>query len=233
MTTQPFKDMVLDLVRQSQSSEEAFWQGMSETERGAIGAWKLWSAKDHIAHRTFWRQDLNKKLTALVQHQEIPSTDEDEEHLNANTYEKQQQRPWSDIHSDSEQSYTELIRLIEQLSEEDLTSTRFTEISGGRPLYIIFLGALYEHEHEHLAQYYVEHHNFPRAIEIRERCVNTLGQTAVPEWVKGWFLYNLASFYAQQNELEKATARLQEALASAPELEERSKSDPDLAALRA
>ena len=50
--------------------------------------------------------------------------------------------------------------------------------------------------------------------------------------MKGWFLYNLACFYAQQNQLEKAAARLQEALAFAPDLKEWLKSDPDLVALR-
>ncbi|GHO48039.1 TPR end-of-group domain-containing protein [Ktedonospora formicarum] len=233
MTTQPFKDIVLDLVRQSQLDEEAFWQGMSEAERNAAGEWTLWSAKDHIAHRTFWRQDLNRKLTALVQQQEIPSTDEDEEHLNESTYKTQSQRPWLDIHADSEHAYAELFRLAEQLSEDDLTSTRFPAISGKNPLYTTFFGALFEHEHEHLAQYYVDHHDLPKAIEVRERCINTILQTGVPEWVKGWFIYNLACFYAQHNELEKAATRLQEAVTATPELEERSKSDPDLAALRA
>jgi hypothetical protein len=57
-------------------------------------------------------------------------------------------------------------------------------------------------------------------------------QAEVPEWVKGWFLYNLACFYAQQNQLEKAAALLQEAVTPAPGLKERSKSNPELVALR-
>lgn len=57
-------------------------------------------------------------------------------------------------------------------------------------------------------------------------------QAEAPVWVKGWFLYNLVCFYAQQNQLEKAAARLQEALALAPDLKEQSQSDPDLVALR-
>lgn len=232
MTTQNFKAIVLDLLRQGRLDEEAFWQGMSETERDAKGTWEHWSAKDQIAHRTFWRQELIRKLTALLEHQDIPSSDEDEEHLNATTYGKQQKRTASEIQANSEQTYAELIALAEQLSEDDLTSTRFPEISGKHPLYITFLGALYEHEQEHLAQYYFDHNDLPKAIEVRERCTSRILQAEVPQWVKGWFLYNLASFYTQQNQLEKAHTFLQEALTSAPELEERSKSDPDLAALR-
>jgi tetratricopeptide (TPR) repeat protein len=232
MTTQDFKAIVLDLLGQGRLDEESFWQGMSETERDAHGTWERWSAKDHIAHRTFWRQELIQKLTALLQHEDIPSSDEDEEYLNATTYGKQQQRSASEIQADSDRTYAELIALTEQLSEDDLTSTRFPGISGKHPLYTALLGALYEHEQEHLAQYYVDHDDLPKAIEVRERCAHRILQAQVPQWVKGSFLYNLASFYTQQNQLEKAHSVLQEALTSAPELEERSKSDPDLAALR-
>ncbi|MGZ3673741.1 MAG: TPR end-of-group domain-containing protein, partial [Ktedonobacterales bacterium] len=98
--------------------------------------------------------------------------------------------------------------------------------------YTAFVGSCYEHDQEHLAQYYTDRHDLPRAIALRERCADRVIQTEIPAWVKGWFLYNLASFYAQQNQLEKAAARLQEALTFAPNLKERSKSDPDLAALR-
>ncbi|MBO0784378.1 MAG: hypothetical protein J2P37_36710, partial [Ktedonobacteraceae bacterium] len=66
MTAQPFKTLVLDLLRQGHLDEEAFLQGLDETERTAIGTPELWSAKDHIAHRTFWHQDLVDKLTATL-----------------------------------------------------------------------------------------------------------------------------------------------------------------------
>ena len=123
--------------------------------------------------------------------------------------------------------------MIEHLSEEDLTaSNRFTSISGERPLYTAFIGSCYEHDQEHLAQYYLDWNALPQAIQIRERCANRVLQAEVPEWVKGWFLYNLACFYAHQNQLEQAAARLQEAVAFAPGLKERSQSDPDLVALR-
>ncbi len=234
MTTQPMKPLVLDLLQQGHRDEAAFLQGLSETERTAIGTPELWSVKDHVAHRTFWHQDFVLRLIAALQNQEVPSREEsDEQHLNSTTFEKQKLRPWSEIHSESERVYAELIALVEQLSEEDLTtSRRFTSISGEHPLYTAFLGACYEHDQEHLVQYYSDRRDLPRAIEIREKCASRVMQAEVPAWVKGSFLYNLACFYAQQKQMEKAAARLQEALALAPDLKERSKSDPDLGALR-
>ena len=68
MTAQPFKTIVLDLLQQSHLDEEACLQELHETERTAIGTPELWSAKDHVAHRTFWHQDLILKVTAILQH---------------------------------------------------------------------------------------------------------------------------------------------------------------------
>ena len=234
MTAQPYKTFLLDLLRQGHLDEAAFLQEIGESERAAIGTWKRWSAKDHIAHRTFWHQNLIDTLTTIMQHQELAPGEEDEEKLNAMVYEEHRLRPWSEIHAESERVYAELITLAEQFSEEDLTvSDRFAAFSGERPLYTAFLGRCYEHDQEHLAYYYLDRNNLPWAIKIRENCASRILQAEVPAWVKGRFLYNLACFYSQQNHLEKAAALLQEALTLAPYLQEWSRSDPDLAALRA
>ena len=233
MTAQSLKPVVRDLLQQGRLDEAAFLQGLSETERNAIGTPELWSAKDHLSHRMFWHQNLVSKLTAVLQHQEVPSREEDEQQLNSMVFEQHRLRSWLDVHAEAERVYADLIKLFEQLSEEDLTTpNRFAAISGERPLYVVFLGPCYEHDQEHLAQYYSDRHDLPRAIEIREKCASRVIEAEVPARVKGAFLYNLACFYAQQNRLEKAAALLPEALTLAPDLKEWSKSDPDLAALR-
>ena len=233
MTAQPFKTIVLDLLQHGHLDEEACLQELNETERTTIGTLERWSSKDHVAHRTFWHQDLILKVTAIRQHQEVPPSEESEDQINAMVFEEHKLHPWSALHAESERVYAELITLAEQLSEEDLTdSNRFASITGGRPLYTAFLGSCYEHDQEHLAQYYLDWNALPQAIQIRERCANRVLQAEVPEWVKGWFLYNLACFYAQQNQLEKAAVRLQEAVTLNPGLKERSQGDPELVALR-
>ncbi len=148
-------------------------------------------------------------------------------------FEEHKSRPWSALHAKSEQVYAELIKLIEQLSEEELTAShRFTSISGGWPLYTTFIGSCYERDQEHLVQYYLDRHDLPRAIQIREKCAARVMRVGVPAWVKGFFLYNLACFYAQLNQMGKAAALLQEAVTLTPGLKERAKSNPELVALR-
>jgi hypothetical protein len=230
MTAQPFKTIVLDLLRADHLDEAAFFQELGESACTAIGAPDLWSAKDHMAHRTFWHQDLVLKLKALRQQQEASPSIEDEDQINARVVEEHRLRPWSEVHAESERVYAELLTLTEQLSEEDLTTSSW--ISGERPLYTVFLGSCYEHDQEHLVQYFSDRNDLPRAIALRERCATRILQAEVPAWVKGSFLYNLACFYAQQRQLGQASARLQQAVTFAPDLQERSKRDPDLAALR-
>jgi tetratricopeptide (TPR) repeat protein len=236
MTTQPFKTLVLDLMQQAHDDEAAWVQELSETERTAIGAPDLWAAKDHVAHRTFWHQEFIQKLTAYLHRQEAPPSREgDDDQINGRVFEKQRLRSWAELHAESERVYAELLALIEQLSEADLTeSNRVPWIPPDKPLYAGFLGSCYEHDQEHIVQYYSDRHDLARAIHLRERCASRIlqAQAPVPEWVKGWFLYNLACFYAQQHQPEQAAARLQEALTLAPELQEQSQRDPDLAALR-
>ena len=233
MTTQPFKALVLDFLQQGHADEAAFLQGLSETERDANGTPDLWSSKDHVVHRSFWHRNLVQQLTAILQQQEVPQLEGSDDEINARVFAEQRLRPWSEVHAASEQVFAELVRVTEQLSEDDLAIPgRFSWRTGERPLYTVFLGPCYEHDQEHLAQYYSDRHDLPRATEIRERCVARILEADVPDRVKGSFLYNLACFYALQHQAEQAAPRLQEALRLAPDLAEWSKSDPDLAALR-
>jgi hypothetical protein len=84
MTAQPFKTIVLDLLQQGHLDEAACLQELGETERTAIGTLERWSAKDHVAHRTFWHQDLILKVTAILQHQEVPPSEESDDWIERN-----------------------------------------------------------------------------------------------------------------------------------------------------
>lgn len=232
MTEQPFKPILLDLLRQARLDQETFLQDLSPTERAAIGQPDHWSAKDHIAHITFWCQRLVLILSAVLR-QETPPSTESFEQLNPRIFEEQRNRPWSEILSESEQVYTALLTSVEQVTEEDLTAfNRFDWIHDGWPLYTSFMGNYYGHAQEHLAQYYLDRHDVSRATQIYERWTHRLVQTGAPEPLKGHILYNLACFYATHEQVKKASTTLSQALTLAPHLKEWSLRDPDLVALR-
>ncbi len=236
MTTAPIKPIILDLLRAGHDNEAAWEEKLTEAEREAIGTPRLWSARDHLVHRNFGRQNLIQVLRAILQQQEAPPREKINDEVNGAVFAEQRLRPWSELHAESEQIYADLITLIEQLSEDDLMDTqRFTAVvPAGRPMYAAFLGYWYEHGQEHIVQYYSDRNDLPRAMAIREQCAARVLQLELPdrEWVNGWFLYNLACFYAEFHSLEQAAARLQEAVHFNPRLQELAKNDPALAALR-
>jgi DinB superfamily len=227
------KTIILDLLRAAHRASTAFVQALDETERAAIGTPQRWSAKDHLAHMTYClHQNLIGKVNGIREQQEVPPREANVDQMNARVFEEHKLRPWSEIHATFEHVYADLIGLAERLSEAELQdSHRFSVITGEAPLYTAFLANGYEHLQEHFMQYYLDRNALLPALHIREQCTKQVIQAEVPAWVKGWFLYKLASFYAQQHQREQAAARLQEALTFDSDLNEWLKNDPELAAI--
>ena len=232
MTHQPFKPLLLDLLRQAQSSQNAFFQLLPDAELVISGTPDYWSAKDHVAHMTFWRQRLALRLRAIIGKEPQPEAQSFEQ-VNPLIFEEQRYRPWLAILSESDQAYADLIMLTAQLTEEDLTAWgRYDWVGDGMPLYTSFMGNCYEHTQIHLAQYLLDRHENARALEIYEVWANRVVEAPVPETLKGYTLYNLSCFYATHSQLEKARPALQQALTLYPALREFALTDPDLFALR-
>jgi hypothetical protein len=83
--------------------------------------------------------DLVRKLTAILQDGEIPTSEADEEQLNAMVFEQHRLRPFADVHAESERVYTELITLVQQL---DSTCSRVIVSSAGYPLSLAMCHAM-------------------------------------------------------------------------------------------
>jgi tetratricopeptide (TPR) repeat protein len=231
MTEHPFKPILLDLLRQAQISQNAFFQELSPDELAAIGTPELWSAKDHAAHMTFWRQRLVLILQAVLRQEPVPQAD-DFEQLNPIIFEEQRYHPWPDILAESDQAYADLLAVTEQLTEEDLTTfNRFDWTFQGEPLYTAYMGNCYEHTQQHLAQYLLDRHDPERAIETYEVWANRVVEADVPDALKAFLYYNLACFYATHDRLEQALPFSQQAFALYPPFREFARTDPDLTAL--
>jgi hypothetical protein len=219
-------------LRQSQINQNAFFQKVPSDELATIGRPDYWSAKDHVAHLTFWRRCLVLRLQALIAKAPQP-TFENFEQLNPVIFEEQRYRPWPDILLESDQAYSELLTLTEQLTDEDLTAfQRFDWTHDGEPLYTAFMGYCYEHTQQHLAQYSLDRHDLERATDTFEFWANRVVEADVPHPLKGFIVYNLACYYATHGRLEQARPALQQAFTLYPALREFSLTDPDLDALR-
>jgi tetratricopeptide (TPR) repeat protein len=232
MTDHPFKPVLLDLLRQAQISQNAFFQQLLAAELMTSGTPDFWSAKDHVAHMTFWRQRLTLRVQAIIRHEPQPEATSFEQ-LNPLIFAEHRYRPWSAILSESDQAYTDLIACSEQLTEDDLTAWgRFDWVGDGMPLYTAYMGNCYEHTQNHLAQYFLDRNDLEHAREIYEVWARRVIEAQVPDALKGYMLYNLACFYATHTQLEKAGPALQQAFTLYPALTAFALTDPDLVALR-
>jgi hypothetical protein len=170
-------------------------------------------------------------LAAILRHETPP--DPDFEQLNPQVFEEHRLHPWPEVLAEAEQASAALPTLIQQFGEEDLVSfDRFDWIADHEPLYTPIMGSTYGHVQEHLAQFYLDRHDLPRAAQIHETWTARVVQTGAPDALKGIALYNLACFYATHEQLEKAASILEQALTLYPHLKEWSLADPDLIALR-
>ena len=232
MTSDAFKPVLLDLLRQSHRNQNAFFQQLPAAELSAVGTPELWSAKDHVAHLTFWRQHLTLRLQAIIHHEpqpEIPSY----EQLNPLIFQEHRAQPWPTVLAESDQAYADLIECAARLEEDDLTALgRFAWVGDGMPLYTAFMGNCYEHTQSHLAQDLLDRHDDARALAIYEQWASGVLGANVPDLLRGYVLYNLACFYATHGRVETARPALGQALTLYPALREFAQTDPDLVALR-
>jgi tetratricopeptide (TPR) repeat protein len=232
MTNASFQPLLVDLLHQAQRNQNTFFQQLPPADLVTIGTPDLWSAKDHVAHMTFWRERLTRSVEAIIEGQPQPPS-QDFEQLNPLIFEEHRYRPWADLLAESDRVYADLIRLAQRLTEEDLTaSNRFDWLPPDAPLYTSFMGNCYEHTQIHLAQYLLDRHDLERAITTYETWANRIIEAETPPILKGYMLYNLACFYATHQRLEQAEPTLQQAFVLYPATRDFALTDPDLVALR-
>jgi tetratricopeptide (TPR) repeat protein len=232
MTNRPFKPLLLDLLRESQSSQNAFFAQLPADELAAAGTPDFWAAKDHVAHMSFYRRRMATRLQAVLDQRPQPEQI-DFEQQNPVIFLEQRDRSWPDILSESDEVYAQLIGVSEQMAEDDLTIVdRFDWVPKGMPLYILYMGNSYDHAQNHLAQYLLDRHDLERAIETFEAWARRVTDSPLPDTLRGYTYYNLACFYATHALVEKAVPALRQAFELYPDSREFAETDPDLDSLR-
>lgn len=223
MSHKLLKPMLLDLLNATQAAQQKLITELSDTEREALGTAAHWSARDHVAHLTFWKRHLALTLAALACG-ETPPSKGDAQVLNAQVFERHRQRPWSDILLDSEQVHAELLASVERFTEEDLARTDWfppedgDEFPGGQPLWAAMLSKNgFWHPLEHFTQFYLDRNDVQRATEIQQAWADKMIQLEVPPVMRSIGLYILALFYATTKQEASAQEALDHAVALNPD----------------
>lgn len=231
MENTPFKLLLLNLLQTAYEAQQTWFQGLSAEEQAATGSVERWSARNHIAHLTFWRKRLNFKLEAVLrgeQPSEFPALDP----TDASILQQYQLRPLAEILSESEEAHHKLLTLTRLFSEEDLLYQHYSWVDAGSSLGGTIMCKGYSHPLEHIAQFYLERNDLAQATRTRETLVDQILPTTVPTNSKGIEVYNLACFYATNNILGKVLETLLDALRFYPDLKEWALNDPDLIVVR-
>lgn len=135
---------VAERMRAEHARLDALLASFSDEEIVQPGQFGEWSAKDMLAHITFWEQRLiayvNGAKESLVQ------PDEDEQaaidRINAEVLATNRDRPLAEVRAAFDASYQEALELAESLSAEDLAD---------EVLYNLLAGDTFEHYREHIA----------------------------------------------------------------------------------
>lgn len=110
--------------------------------------------KDTLAHIAYWQDSLADRIEAVLHNRPIeppPGVPQAEvDRLNRLAVESSRSRTWSQVHSDLQNSFHRITRLVESIDEAELFGqSRFHAIDHA-PLWQTIADESYEHYNEHL-----------------------------------------------------------------------------------
>jgi tetratricopeptide (TPR) repeat protein len=231
METMRVQQALLSLLERAHQAQQAWVAGLSDAGRNAIGTPEQWSAKDDLAHVTFWQEVTVERLAVALRGEE-PRMFDDFQPVNEQTFEERHTRSWEQVQSDAEQAYSTIIERVRSIDEQILTDPQRFAWLKGRPLVASILSNGFWHPLEHIARFYAAHGARERATELLERAIEQEPTLRLLPEDRTVLLYNLACYYATTGQPGKALAVLPEALRQRPDLVEWSKEDSDLDSLR-
>jgi tetratricopeptide (TPR) repeat protein len=228
---------LLALLARGQADQDTLAQRLSPDERAARGELHAWSAKDHVAHNNFWRQDAVRRLRAALDGSEPPDTERDENQtlaINDRVFQEQRETLWEELVAETARLRAETVGLIKRLTASDLTGRdRYQWQRGGSLGGLIFVN-WYDHPAEHWADAYLSRGEVDRALELRQAVAATVEELfARDPTMYSHMVYKLGGMYARNARSEQAISAIREALTVNPSLIEWARQDPDLEALRA
>ena len=134
---------VAERMRAEHGRLEALLANYSDAEIVQPGRFGAWSAKDMLAHITFWEQRLIAYVNGAKQSLVQPGEDEQAaiDRINAGVLAAHRDRPLAEVRAAFEHTYQEALELAESLSAEDLAD---------EVLYNLLAGDTFEHYREHV-----------------------------------------------------------------------------------
>jgi hypothetical protein len=153
------KEHILAALRENFDQWEELLASLSEEEITTPHFDFDWSVKDVMAHLWAWQQISIARMKGGVQNHEpeFPkwilslgdNWEEDANRVNALTFERNHEKPWSEIYQNWKEGFLRFLELGNKISERDLLDgDRYTWLNGHSLAFILV--ASYDHHQEHL-----------------------------------------------------------------------------------
>lgn len=219
-----------ELLQKGYQVEKDFIATLSDEERIADGTLEHWTAKDNVAHNSYWRKrHADDVLDVLAGQSPI---EEDEDEINARVYAQYKNQTWDEIVALLDESLERMGDALAKLSEDDLQNDKFYSWEQGRPLWRELVVNMYSHPVIHISEWHIKKGNATRAAKMyREMTGQLTTLDDSPDW-QGTIRYNNACSFSLLGDKETAIDELREALKLNPGLTEWSQQDPDFEPIR-
>ena len=189
-----------------------------------------WTAKDHLAHVSWWRRRSADTLNAVRTGSEMPPVlDDDDAVNNAVIYAEIKDRGAADVKGEAEQSWSALRAAVEASSEEDLAKPhpRFP----GFQLWESVPSAV-GHAGTHVWSWYLDMGDEERGMKAARWTADIEGRFFDTPDKLADSRYNLACVYARLGRADEALPLLRQSFEAKPELAELARKDRDLDRIR-
>jgi len=223
------KKKLNELLQLGYQVEKDFIAVLSEEERNADGTFEHWTAKDNVAHNSYWRKRHAEDVLEVLAGKSPVEVDDDD--INEEVYAQYKDQSWDEVDTLLDASLECMGEALAKVSEDDLQSDDFYPWEH-RPLWRELVGNMYTHPIMHISEWHIKKGNTTRAAEMYQEMTGQLvSLDDSPDW-QGTIRYNNACSFSLLGNKQTAISELREALKLNPGLTEWSKQDPDFEPIR-
>jgi tetratricopeptide (TPR) repeat protein len=226
-----FNQKLLQIIEWVYREEKTLVDKLTDEEIAETGTFNKWTAKDIIAHNSFWKLLRAKSIDDVLKGKS-PAEIGDFQKINEEVFKEYINYSWDDIINYSKEAHNSLVKIVNTAASADLNSEKTFPLQGNMPIWKIIIIYCCLHPLSHFDKYYVNRDQTYYAINIWKEAVNLMERLPASSGIIGNAKYNLSRHYALSGQKFIAVRTLNQAIKLNPNLIKRSTEDPDLSSIK-